>query len=96
MEGNYPLDAKRIAENMDLSGYWPPSSARSPLQSKQMSERESTVSEAALRDGHKANALVALLGEEFELLSAGDLDGFEALQGRKTETLVLLTSLVPV
>ena len=62
-----------------------------------MSEPESTVSEAALRDGlHKANALVALLGEEFELLSAGDLDGFEALQNRKTETLEALTSLVPV
>ena len=52
-----------------------------------MSEPESTVSEAALRDGlHKANALVALLGEEFELLSAGDLDGFETLQNRKTAT----------
>ena len=50
-----------------------------------------------MRDGlHKANALVALLGEEFKLLSAGDLDGFEALQNRKTETLEALTSLVPV
>jgi len=62
-----------------------------------MSEPESAVSEAALRDGlHKANALLALLGEEFKLLSAVDLDGFEALQNRKTETLEALTSLVPV
>ena len=62
-----------------------------------MSEPESAVSEAALRDGlHKANALLALLGEEFKLLSAVDLDGFEALQNRKAEILEALTSLVPV
>lgn len=32
----------------------------------------------------------------FKLLSAVDLDGFEALQNRKAETLEALTSLVPV
>lgn len=62
-----------------------------------MSEAESVMSEETLRDGlRKAEALEALLSEEFELLSAGDLDGFEALQNRKTETLEALTSLVPV
>jgi flagellar biosynthesis/type III secretory pathway chaperone len=62
-----------------------------------MSEAESVMSEDTLRDGlRKAIALEALLSEEFELLSAGDLDGFEALQTRKTETLEALTSLVPV
>jgi flagellar biosynthesis/type III secretory pathway chaperone len=62
-----------------------------------MSEAESVMSEDTLRDGlRKAKALEALLSEEFELLSAGDLDGFEALQTRKTETLEALTSLVPV
>lgn len=62
-----------------------------------MSEAESVMSEDTLRDGlRKAKALEALLSEEFELLSAGDLDGFEALQTRKTETLEALTSLVPI
>ena len=62
-----------------------------------MSEAESVMSKDTLRDGlRKAKALEALLSEEFELLSAGDLDGFEALQTRKTETLEALTSLVPV
>ena len=50
-----------------------------------------------LRDGlHKANALESLLEEEFELLKAGDLDKFEALQLRKSETLDVLSSLLPV
>ena len=41
-----------------------------------------------LRDGmHKANALVALLQEELALLTAGDLDSFEALQSQKAEIL---------
>ena len=62
-----------------------------------MSESEPTVSAETLRDGlRKAKALEALLGEEFELLSAGDLNGFESLQNRKTETLEALTSLVPL
>lgn len=63
-----------------------------------MSEpEEPTVSAETLRDGlRKAKALEALLGEEFELLSAGDLNGFESLQNRKTETLEALTSLVPL
>ena len=50
----------------------------------------------ALRDGlRKANALAALLEEELALLTAGDLDSFEALQGRKAETLESLSVLVP-
>ena len=62
-----------------------------------MSEPELAVNADALREGlHKAKALEALLGEEFELLSAGDLDRFEAMQPRKTETLEALTALVPV
>lgn len=62
-----------------------------------MSEPEPTVSAETLRDGlRRAKALEALLGEEFELLSAGDLNGFESLQNRKTETLEALTSLVPL
>lgn len=62
-----------------------------------MSKPEPAVSAEALREGlHKAKALEALLGEEFERLSAGDLDRFEALQTRKTEILEALTSLVPV
>ena len=49
-----------------------------------------------LRDGlHKANALGALLQEELALLTAGDLDGFEALQSRKAEVLESLSALVP-
>ncbi len=36
-----------------------------------------------LREGvHKANALVALLDEEFALLKAGNLEAFEALQAK--------------
>ena len=49
-----------------------------------------------LRDGmRKANALAALLQEEFGLLTAGDLDSFEALQSRKAEVLESLSALVP-
>jgi flagellar biosynthesis/type III secretory pathway chaperone len=51
----------------------------------------------ALREGvHKANALVALLDEEFTLLKAGDLESFEALQAKKSETLEALSTLMPV
>ncbi len=51
----------------------------------------------ALREGvHKANALVALLDEEFTLLKAGDLESFEALQAKKSETLEALSALMPV
>ena len=50
-----------------------------------------------LREGiHKANALVTLLGEEFALLKAGDLESFEALQAKKSETLEALSALMPV
>ena len=52
--------------------------------------------EDVLRDGlHKANALAALLQEELVLLTAGDLDSFEALQSRKTEILEPLSALLP-
>jgi len=50
-----------------------------------------------LREGiHKANALVTLLDEEFGLLKAGDLESFEALQAKKSETLEALSALMPV
>ena len=50
-----------------------------------------------LREGvHKANALVALLDEEFTLLKAGNLEAFEALQAKKSETLEALSTLMPV
>ena len=49
-----------------------------------------------LRDGlHKANALAALLQEELVLLTAGDLDRFEALQSQKAEILEPLSALLP-
>jgi flagellar biosynthesis/type III secretory pathway chaperone len=61
-----------------------------------MTDTHEVPSGEALRDGlHKANALVALLQEELTLLTAGDLDSFEALQGRKAETLESLSALVP-
>ena len=44
---------------------------------------------------HKANALAALLQEELALLTAGDLDSFEALQSRKAEVLESLSALMP-
>ena len=51
----------------------------------------------SLREGlHKANALNALLEEELALLKAGDLDSFEALQAKKSETLEALSTLLPV
>ena len=50
-----------------------------------------------LRDGlHKASALGALLEEELALLTAGDLDGFEALQSRKADILESLSYLIPI
>tara|TARA_B100001093_G_scaffold491548_1_gene531690 strand:+ start:1683 stop:2093 length:411 start_codon:yes stop_codon:yes gene_type:complete len=49
-----------------------------------------------LRDGmDKANALASLLQEELALLTAGDLDSFEALQSRKADILESLSALVP-
>ena len=61
-----------------------------------MTDTHQVPSVEALRDGlHKANALVALLQDELTLLTAGDLDSFEALQGRKAETLESLSALVP-
>ena len=61
-----------------------------------MTSTQQTPDEDGLRDGlHKANALVALLQEELALLTAGDLDRFEALQSRKAEVLESLSALVP-
>ena len=61
-----------------------------------MTPTQQTPSESVLRDGlHKANALVALLQEELALLTAGDLNSFEALQSRKAEVLESLSALVP-
>jgi flagellar biosynthesis/type III secretory pathway chaperone len=52
---------------------------------------------ASLREGlHKANALNALLEEELRLLKAGDLESFEALQAKKSETLEALSTLIPL
>ena len=52
---------------------------------------------ASLKEGlHKANALNALLEEELALLKAGDLDSFEALQAKKSETLEALSTLIPL
>ena len=51
----------------------------------------------ALRDGlHRATALATLLQEELALLTAGDLDGFEALQSRKADILESLSYLIPI
>ena len=61
-----------------------------------MTSTQQNPSADALRDGvHKANALAALLQEELALLTAGDLDSFEALQSRKAEILESLSALVP-
>ena len=49
-----------------------------------MTSTQRNPSEDVLREGlHKANALAALLQEELALLTAGDLDRFEALQSQK-------------
>ena len=61
-----------------------------------MTSTQQTPDQDVLRDGvHKANALVALLQEELALLTAGDLDSFEALQSRKAEVLESLSALMP-
>ena len=61
-----------------------------------MTSTQRKPSEDVLRDGlHKANALAALLQEELVLLTAGDLDSFEALQSRKAEILEPLSALLP-
>ena len=61
-----------------------------------MTSTGQTPSVDVLRDGlHKANALADLLQTELALLTAGDLDSFEALQSRKSETLESLSTLVP-
>mgnify|MGYP001307472684 CR=1 FL=1 len=61
-----------------------------------MTPTQQNPSEDTLRDGmHKANALAALLQEELALLTAGDLDSFEALQSRKGEILESLSALLP-
>ena len=61
-----------------------------------MTSTQQNPSADALRDGmHKANTLSALLQEELALLTAGDLDSFEALQSRKAEVLESLSALMP-
>ena len=61
-----------------------------------MTSTQQEPSASALRDGlHKANALAALLQEELALLTAGDLNSFEALQSRKAEMLDSLSALLP-
>ena len=61
-----------------------------------MTSTQQNLSSELLRDGmHKANALSALLQEELALLTAGDLDSFEALQSRKAEVLESLSALMP-
>ncbi len=61
-----------------------------------MTSTQQNPSADLLRDGmHKANALSALLQEELALLTAGDLDSFEALQSRKAEVLESLSALMP-
>ena len=61
-----------------------------------MTSTQRNPSEDVLREGlHKANALAALLQEELALLTAGDLDSFEALQSRKAEILEPLSALLP-
>ena len=61
-----------------------------------MTSTQQSPSADMLRDGvHKANALADLLQEELGLLTAGDLDGFEALQSRKVEILESLSALAP-
>ena len=61
-----------------------------------MTSTQQNPSSDLLRDGmHKANALSALLQEELALLTAGDLDSFEALQSRKAEILESLSALIP-
>ena len=61
-----------------------------------MTSTQQNPSSDLLRDGmHKANALSALLQEELALLTAGDLDSFEALQSRKAEVLESLAALMP-
>ena len=61
-----------------------------------MTSTQQTPSADMFRDGlHKGNALAALLEEELALLTAGDLDSFEALQSRKAEILESLSALVP-
>ena len=61
-----------------------------------MTSTQQGPSASALRDGlHKANALAALLQEELALLTAGDLNSFEALQSRKAEILDSLSALLP-
>ena len=61
-----------------------------------MTSTQQDLSEIALRDGlQKANTLAALLQEELALLTAGDLNSFEALQSRKAEILDSLSALLP-
>jgi flagellar biosynthesis/type III secretory pathway chaperone len=61
-----------------------------------MTSTQQNPSSDLLRDGiHKAHTLSALLQEELALLTAGDLDSFEALQSRKAEVLESLSALMP-
>ena len=61
-----------------------------------MTSSQQNPSSDLLRDGiHKAHTLSALLQEELALLTAGDLDSFEALHSRKAEVLESLSALMP-
>ena len=61
-----------------------------------MTSSQQNPSSDLLRDGiHKAHTLSDLLQEELALLTAGDLDSFEALQSRKAEVLESLSALMP-
>ena len=61
-----------------------------------MTSSQQNPSSDLLRAGiHKAHTLSALLQEELALLTAGDLDSFEALQSRKAEILESLSALAP-
>ena len=61
-----------------------------------MTSTQQNPSSDLLRDGmHKAHALSALLQEALALLTAADLDSFEALQSRKAEVLESLSALMP-
>ena len=61
-----------------------------------MTSTQRNPSEDVLHEGlQKANALAALLQEELVLLTAGDLDRFEALQSQKAEILEPLSALLP-
>ena len=60
------------------------------------SEAGTVTPETLVLSLHKAKALESLLEEEFLLLKSGDLESFEALQEKKSETLEALAAIVPI